>query len=305
VKRLLITGGSSYLGQHLIPKAVEKYEVLYSYYSQDSVQDSVQDSGHLSSGIFLDVRDGDAVQELVQSWQPDAIIHTAGSNRSPDMETVITRGAENVTKAASEVGARLIHISTDVVFDGTKAPYHETALPAPVHAYGKAKAAAENLVARISDHVIVRTSLIYGLEMMDLSTRWIAEALAAGQEVTLFTDQIRNPVWTTTLCGACLELVESEFTGILNVAGRQAMSREQFGLKLLDWWQIDNRKTLVSGLSDKKWPVDCRYDLTLAITLLKTPLLGVDEVLEANRAKMPEPPQTRQQGARQTRAGPF
>ncbi len=303
MKRLLITGGSSYLGQHLIPKAVEEYEVLYSYYSQDFVQDSLQDSVHLSSRTFLDVRDRDAVQKLVHSWQPDAIIHTAGSNRSPDMETVITRGAENVTTAAGEVGARLIHISTDVIFDGTQAPYHETALPSPVHAYGKAKAAAEHLVARISDHVIIRTSLIYGLEIMDLSTKWIAEALTAGQEVTLFTDQIRNPVWTTTLCGSCLELVESEFTGILNVAGKQAMSREQLGLKLLDWWKIDGRKTLVSGLSDNRWPVDCRYDLTLATTLLKTPLFGVDEVLEANQTKMPEPPSTRQQKARQSRAG--
>jgi dTDP-4-dehydrorhamnose reductase len=206
------------------------------------------------------------------------------------MNAVIIRGAENITGAAINVGARLIHISTDVIFDGTEAPYHESALPTPIHAYGKAKAAAESLVARSAGHVIVRTSLIYGLELMDMFTRWMVEALEAGLEVTLFTDQIRNPVWTGTLCGACLELVESDYVGILNVAGQQAMSREEFGLKLLDWWRIDDRKTLVAGHSDANWPVDCRLDLALAKILLETPMLGVDSVIQAHPAKRSQLP---------------
>jgi dTDP-4-dehydrorhamnose reductase len=135
-------------------------------------------------------------------------------------------------------------------------------------------------VSQQTNHVIIRTSLIYGLRKMDRGTAWIAQALRAQKPVTLFTDQRRNPVWVTTLCLACLELVNLPFRGILNVAGRQEMSRAEFGLRMLDWWQIEERDTLLLGRSDAdRWPVDCTLDLSLAQTVLKTPLWGVDEVL--------------------------
>jgi dTDP-4-dehydrorhamnose reductase len=275
VKRLLITGGSSYLGQHLIPEATKQYECLYTYFSQDPLG--------LPQAVWLDVRDKEDVANLVHEWHPDIIIHAAGSNRSEDMVEVICRGAENVTAAAIGTGIRLIHISSDVIFDGTQAPYHENDLPNPIHEYGKAKEEAEKTVSDHGNHVIIRTSLIYGLKIMDLSTRWIADALDKGESVTLFSDQIRNPVWVQTLCGASLELAELDFRGILNIAGRQPMSRAELGIKMLDWWGIEGRETLFTGLSDSRWPADCRLDVTLAANLLNTPMLGVDEVLDEKR----------------------
>ena len=113
-----------------------------------------------------------------------------------------------------------------------------TAPVTPIHAYGRAKADAEALVAAHADHVIVRTSLIYGLEVMDRGTAWIAAALRRGEPVTLFTDQLRNPVWVQTLCRACLELAGHSYRGILHVAGDQVMSRADFGVRMLDWWDV-------------------------------------------------------------------
>lgn len=272
MKRLLITGGSGYLGQHLVARAVKGHQVLYTYFSHDPAG--------LSNGVWLDIRNWGAVRDLVKNWLPDVIIHTSGSNRSQDMKSVICQGAENVTKVAAEIGTRLIHISTDVVFDGKRAPYREADLPSPIHAYGEAKATAESVVAGYDDHVIIRTSLIYGLEMMDHSTEWTVKALSAGENVTLFVNQIRNPVWINTLCLACLELTHMDFRGIMNVAGQQAMSRADFGMKMLDWWGISERESLVTGLSSEGWPTDCRLDLTLASTVLDTPLPGVDAVLQ-------------------------
>lgn len=277
MKRLLITGGSSYLGQHLIPKATRRYDCLYTYFSQDPLG--------LPEGVWLDVRNKAEVAGLVHDWHPELIIHAAGSNRSEDMENVICVGAENIASAATRVAARLIHISSDVIFDGAQAPYREVDLPNPKHAYGRAKASAERIVASHGNHVIIRTSLIYGLDAMDLSTKWIVAALEAGKPVSLFSDQIRNPVWTETLSSACLELGELGFTGILNVAGQQAMSRAELGFRMLDWWRIEERESLSVGPSDGSWPVDCRLDLTLATKLLKTPMLGVDEVLDVYRER--------------------
>jgi dTDP-4-dehydrorhamnose reductase len=276
-RRLLITGGSSYLGQHLVPLAQEGFAVVYTFFQSDPLA--------LPGGQVLDIRQAESVRRLVVEWQPEAIIHTVGSNRSSDVAHVIQQGTQNIVAAAQAVSARLIHISTDALFDGRQAPYRESDPPSPIHDYGRAKAAAEWLVAGHDNHVIIRTSLIYGLKIMDRSTEWIAVALSAGRPVMLFVDQIRNPVWAETLSQACLELVDLDFRGVLNVAGRQSMSRAEFGLRLLDWWGIEPGQTLTTGASTGDWPLDCRLDLRLAASLLTTPLAGVDEVLAANRER--------------------
>ncbi len=276
-RRVLITGGSSYLGQHLVPRALEQAEsvqnVVYTYYSRDPLA--------LENGRQLDVRDGKAVAALMDEVRPDVIIHTAGSNRPAEtMEAVIRQGTTWITGAAAHYEARLIHISTDVVFDGQNAPYHESDPPDPLHVYGRAKADAEARVKTHADHVIVRTSLIYGLEKMDRGTAWMVEALQAGRPVTLFTNQIRNPIWAEALSDALLELATADYKGILHVAGSQRLSRAAFGVKMLEWWGITERETLSFGPDDgERWPLDCTLDITRAQRALQTPLPGVDQVL--------------------------
>lgn len=276
-QRLLITGGSGYLGRHLVRLVAEEGHGSFCYTTFSS------DPLGLPEGVRLDLRDGPAVSRLIADFAPETIIHTAGSNRTPDMVAVIVEGTRHIVAAAAAVEARLIHLSTDSIFDGTHAPYDETAVPAPLNEYGRAKAAAEALVAAHDIAAIVRTSLIYGLEEIDNGTAWMVEALRAGRPVTLFTNQRRNPVWVETLCLACLELVEHPYRGVLNVAGRQVMTRAEFGLRLLDWWGVAERATLSLGPDESgRWPLDCEMDVSLAGRLLITPLSGVDEVLALN-----------------------
>lgn len=276
-RRLLITGGSGYLGRHLVRLVAAESPGSFGYttFSADPLA--------LPQGETLDLRDGPAVTRFVADFAPTAVIHTAGSNRTPDMTAVIVEGTRHVVEATMAVGARLIHLSTDSIFDGTQAPYDETAASAPLNDYGRAKAAAEALVAQHPNAVIVRTSLIYGLEEMDNGTAWMAAALRAGRPVTLFTNQWRNPVWVETLGQACLQLVELPYRGVLNVAGRQAMTRAAFGLRLLDWWGVAARATLSLAPDESgRWPLDCRMDVGMARRLLRVPLVGVDEVMEKN-----------------------
>jgi dTDP-4-dehydrorhamnose reductase len=277
LQRILITGGSSYLGQHLLPLAQRHYNVSSTYFSHKP--------SHLTGDWQkLDLRDSKAVINHVKAWQPEVIIHLAGSDRSEDMSAVICRGAENIVRAAQEVNARLIHLSSDVIFDGRTGPYSENEPPSPIHAYGQAKAAAESIVGGHSNHVIIRTSLIYSLTKMDYSTKWMVSALNAGKPITLFIDQIRNPVWTTTLAQSCLELVEMNYQGKLNIAGEQELSRAEFGLRMLDYWNIQDRPNLSTGPSPETWPKDCRLDISLAKRLLPTPMPGVDAVINAYKS---------------------
>lgn len=295
-KRILITGGSSYLGQQLLPLADQQnqesaqypsgattrgrpcqYQFLYTYFTHNP-------TGLPGDSRRLDIRDPQAVHQLVSAWQPEAIIHLAGSDRSEDMAAVICQGAENIVRAAQAANTRLIHLSSDVIFDGRHGPHTESEPPSPIHAYGEAKATAESAVAAYDKHVIVRTSLIYSLTQMDYGTQWMVNSLQAGDPVTLFEDQLRNPIWADTLSGALLELVELDYQGILNVAGSQEMSRAEFGLNMLDWWGIEKRATLSTGSSPNTWPKDCRLDVSLAKRLLSTPMLGVDAVIAAHKS---------------------
>ena len=276
MSRILITGGSSYLGQQLVPMAIRETAVppivAYTYF---------QNNPNLSSeGHQLDIRDETAVRTLIATLQPEVIIHLAGSNKGNQMATVIRQGAGNVMWAAREVGARLIHLSTDSIFRGDAAPYAETAVPDPITEYGRAKADAEAIVQQYPNSVIVRTSLIYSLQTMDHSTRWMATALADGETVTLFSNQIRNPIWSDSLCRAILELIHNPFTGILNVAGSQAVTRADFALKMLDFWRVQPQTNLRIAPSDNAWPLNCELDLRRATAVLKTPLLGVNQVID-------------------------
>ena len=266
------------MGQHMVPFMVENgHDVLHSYYS-------TQPNTNLGGkAVQLDMRDSGRVAELIQGFNPDTIIHLAASNRSSSesaMVASIEEGASNIVSAAQEIGCRLIHMSTDVVFDGTNSPYSETDPVSPIHAYGRAKANAEKIVSAYANSVIVRPSLIYSLRIKDRSIEWMEAALKRGEEITLFTDQIRNPVSTDTLCHACHELSEHDFRGVLHVVGQEDISRAAFGEMMLDWWGIErsNLVKMAKMPEDAPWPLDLRLKVDLAQKTLQTPLYGVKEV---------------------------
>jgi dTDP-4-dehydrorhamnose reductase len=279
-KTILITGGSGYLGRHLCAQAAASFNVFTTYRTHPT---------GIKAGepVQLDLARREAVLHLVQKLSPQAIIHTAAINPGQGDEQVMrqvnTEGSRYVAEAAVAVGARLVHVSTDVVHDGRHAPYADNAPPAPLNAYGRSKAAAEALVAEIDPQAaIVRTSLIYGLDEMDRGTAGFVEQLKKGERLMLFNDVVRQPVWVENLAEALVKLMRIEFGGLLNVAGRQALTREAFGRRLLVWWQVDAEDLLTSGraadISDTI-PLDLRLPVGKAEQLLHMDLLGVDEVL--------------------------
>ncbi len=279
-KTLLITGGSGYLGRHLTVQAVKDFNVYTTYGAH---------AGQIKAGqsLLLNLTDRAAVLRLITRLAPQAIIHTAainpGRGSDVDMRQVNIAGSRYVAEGAVAVGARLVHLSSDVVHSGQNAPYADDDPPSPINDYGRSKAEAEAVVSAVDPQAaIVRTSLIYGLAEMDRGTESFVERLQAGQPLVLFSDVVRQPIWVESLSEALLKLVETGFAGTLNVAGRQALTREEFGRRMLAWWQVDPKNLLQSGraadISDTI-PLDVRLTITKAEQLLQLPLLGVDEVL--------------------------
>jgi len=283
--RLLVTGGSGYLGGWVVRLARDGWGVTATYLSHPA-------NGPGVSWRQLDVRDAAAVAALVCQVQPDVVVHTASLNpgQGDDFEAVNADGSRNVARAAASCGSRLIHLSTDVLFDGKKGNYVEEDPPSPITPYGRSKALAEETVlASGAEVVIVRTSLIYGWRpRADRNTRQMMDALAAGQPVRLFTDELRCPIWVESLVAAVVELAGMGYArfhrvGVLNVAGAQALSRYEFGVRLLRFLGVDPSTVIPTpSPKDKLRPLDCTLDCSRARKLLRTPLPGVDEVLAAH-----------------------
>ena len=287
---LLITGGSGYLGRHLARRATAEWQVVATYFSHPDPPAGCR-------AVPLDVRNGPAVLRLVAELRPTAVIHTAYDMGSPEaMRSVIVEGTRHVATAAATVGARLVAMSSDVIFDGENGPYCEPDPPSPVTPYGRAKAEAERIVARLCpEAAIARTSLIYGFDPPDPRTLWVADSLRNGQPITLFTDELRCPVWVEQLAAALLELAGGEggdYSGIWHLAGAQALSRYEFGVRLAHAYGLGSAG-ITPGLSRDSGtvrPRDCRLEISRAQARLRSQLWGVDEVL-GRRLTAARPPE--------------
>jgi len=286
---MLVTGGSGYLGGWVVRLARTGWDVTATYLTHP-----VDEPG--AAWRRLDLRDGAAVGALVAQVCPAVIVHTAAINSGDDADFEATNvaGTRHVARAAAACDVRLIHISTDVLFDGEKGNYVEKDMPRPIIPYGRSKALAEEEV-RVSgaEAVIVRTSLIYGWRPeMDRHTRRIVDGLQDGRPVRLFTDELRCPVWVESLAAAVVELAGTDYAGVLHVAGAQALSRYEFGVRLLRFHGLDagpiipaRSREVGAGFPRLCRPLDCTLDCSRARALLNTPLPGVDEVLGQRKSR--------------------
>jgi dTDP-4-dehydrorhamnose reductase len=231
--RLLVTGGAGMLGQAVATAATRLGHDVVAL-----------------SRAELDVTDTDHVRRVVAAAEPRAVVNCAawtdvdGAETAEAAATAVNgEGAGIVARAAAEVGARIVQVSTDYVFDGERAhaargsgePWIESDAVNPIGAYGRSKLAGEEAVAAATgEHAIVRTAWLFGTG----GRNFVDTMLALGHErdeVSVVTDQVGSPTWTVHLAEALVELAERRGdVGILHAAGGGACSWYELAVEVFD-----------------------------------------------------------------------
>jgi dTDP-4-dehydrorhamnose reductase len=227
---MLVTGASGLLGRHLtLASERDGWELI------------------APSSQALDVRSRDRTIREVRDWKPNVVVHLA--YRRDDPRTIVD-GTRHVAEAAAAAGARLIHVSTDVVFPGRLAPYSESDLPMPITPYGAWKAEAEQLVASITAHsLVVRPSLMYGTDVMAPIQRDVEHAARRQRRMTFFTDEVRCPAHAADVAAILSAAATTELTGPLHVGG-PPVSRADFAAHVARWLGLSAAALHVGSLAD-------------------------------------------------------
>ncbi len=251
--QILITGASGMLGAALIA-SFQGEHACTGFSRARPAQASIDwRTGDLSvPGVLASV---------LNDVRPDLIVHAAAMTnvdaceRNPVLaQRVNCDVLEEIVEYCQLSGSRLVHISTDSVFDGQKeTPYNENDPVAPLNVYARTKLAAESLVLRRPDAIVLRTN-IFGWRPPggDVSFgEWVLRSLREGTPLTMFHDVMYSPIATPLFAGVVAQCVKAGLTGLYHAGGGEILSKYQFALKVAEAYGLPTNNVLSISVADK------------------------------------------------------
>ena len=250
--KILITGANGMLGSSLCHLFHNDHEIYALHRDEECFS-------ICSADYSLDLINTRKVEELFNLIRPDLVIHCAGltnvdtcekePGQAHDANVTIT---ENIVRCCSDK-TKMIYISTDQVYGKADDHSETTGKLQPVNQYGKTKLQGEQKIREIfTNHIIIRTN-IFGWNVKAgriSSAEWIYNSLKNEQKITLFTDYIFSPIYTGCLGLILIQLVEKDFTGIINVGSSAPCSKYDFGIRLAEEFGLNSSVIQKGSISD-------------------------------------------------------
>jgi dTDP-4-dehydrorhamnose reductase len=272
--RILVTGANGLLGQKLCTRlaADPATELIATARRPLSVRPV--------RGYFapLDTTNETAVRQAISRYRPDVVINTAAMTNVDQCETeraacwlANVEAVQYLADACNAAASRLLHLSTDFIFDGAHGPLDETATPAPVNYYGESKLAAEQAVQQISrSWAILRTVLVYGVTP-DMSRSnivlWVKNNLEAGKKISVVNDQWRTPTLAEDLALGCHLAAVQGASGIYHISGEEMMTPCDIAIETARYFNLD--ESLITATDSTRFTQPARRPLKTGFVIEK------------------------------------
>ncbi len=265
--KYLITGSEGQLGYDIIKELEQRGEKNYLAPTLEE----------------MDITNKEIVDKIIDNYKPDVIFHcaayTAVDKAEEDKETcynVNVMGTKNIAEASQRVGAKVVYISTDYVFDGTKDGIYEVEDNTnPVNYYGYTKLEGEKIVEQLKDYLIVRISWVFGINGKNFIKTMLSLA-DTKDEISVVSDQIGSPTYTEDLSKLLVDMVINHKKGLFFATNEEYCSWYEFAKYI---FEINKKNIKVNKILTKDYK-----------TLAKRPLnskLSKDKLDKENLVRLP------------------
>lgn len=253
--RILLTGATGHLGPYVLREMRRRGLHAWGWRREQPIT------------LFdlpirqVDVADPQAVAQAWRQEPPTHVLHAAALSAIADCyrdpaaaQRVNVEGTRYLADLVRQHGARLLLVSTDLVFDGSQGNYSEADPPGPLSIYARSKLAAEGIVADLPQALMVRVSWLLGPKLIG-PPRFLDDLIAklrAGQAVRLFTDEYRSVLPLTWAARALVDALLSDAAGLFHLGGPERLSRYELGCRLAAHLQVPTE--LVEGCQQADVP---------------------------------------------------
>jgi dTDP-4-dehydrorhamnose reductase len=272
--KILITGASGLLGLNLSLAKYQTHTIIGV--------DRAKLAGVPYELVRADLTQPGVIAHLIDAHQPDAIIHTAANANVDDCQSD-PQGAQRLNaelpgelaSVCALRGVRLVHISTDAVFDGTlNGVYTEEQTPHPLGVYAQTKLEGERNVLSANPQAIVARVNFFGWSLSGARSlsEFFFNKLSAGEQCNGFTDVFFCPLFVGDLADTLTLMLEKNLTGLYHVVGSQALSKYDFGQRIARQFGFDPGLVIPRSVEDSGLKAPRSHNLRLSIHKLSTAL---------------------------------
>mgnify|MGYP001440752530 CR=1 FL=1 len=246
IVKVLVTGANGQLGYDVVKELQKQNIECYGATRQD-----------------FDIVDFKATEEFIANYMPDVVIHCAAYTSVDKAEDeqglcylVNASATENIAEICRKINAKMMYISTDYVFDGTKDGFYEVSdMPNPINVYGKTKLLGEQAVQRILDkYFIVRISWVFG----EYGNNFVKTMLRLGKErkeIRVVADQYGSPTYTADLAPLLVEMIQTEKYGIYHATNEGVCTWAEFAEEIFKIAKLDVK---VNHITTEEYPTRAR-----------------------------------------------
>ena len=279
MKRVLITGSNGQLGSSVIALLKDKFDII-----------ATSKTNHRNKNYIFDITNKILCNDIISIHDPDIIINLAAltnvdlCEKNPGLSMSVNVGG--VQNLLDTFKGKIIHISTDYVFDGKKGPYKETDKTNPINIYGLSKLAGEKVILSRSNNLVIRTNILYAYNKTVGASffNWVIMNLKNKKLINVVDDQFGNPTWVNSLVIAIYSAIKKDINGILHWSDLDYLSRFDFALKIAEEYDLDKKLILpiksseLNQLADR--PLKGGLDIKFSRNILKLEPPSIQECLK-------------------------